>query len=156
LIVFRPHVSAAAAALPAAAGNLTVHPTAFENCPKINRVSAPDSVVAILGAPHADCLTLDSLPPRVKHNAFKIQIDTYFWSFKMHCNTDRLSRNQREWVKSLLTVGSRIRLHWRPFNRGPRSEPCFPTPGHPPLPCIMNDIWLRVLTFVTLGELAVK
>ena len=74
----------------------------------------------------------------------------------MHCNTDRLSRNQRDWVKSLLTVGSRARLYWRPYKKGPRSEPCFPTPGHPPLPCIMNDVWLLVLKFVTLAELAVR
>ena len=79
----------------------------------------------------------------------------YFWSMKIHRNTNRLSRSEREWVKHLLTVGSRVRLHWRPYNKGPRSVACIPTPGHPPLPCIMNDIWLLVLQFVRLSELSV-
>lgn len=116
----------------------------------IKRISAPDQVVAILKEPYADCTTLASLPSNVAFHAAKLQLDTYFWSMKLHCNTDRLSARQRAWVKHLLTVGSRARLHWRPFNKG---IACIPTPGHPPLPCIMNDIWLLVLKFVKLSEL---
>ena len=93
--------------------------------------------------------------PAVTQNAFQIQLDTYFWSMIIHRNTDRLSKRQQAWVKHLLTVGSRARLHWRPFNKGPRSVACIPTPGHPPLPCIPNDVWLLVLKFVRLSELGV-
>lgn len=82
-----------------------------------------------------------------------LQLETYFWSMKLHRNTDRLSARQRAWVKHLLTVRSRIRLHWKPVNKGPRSVSCTPTPEHPPLPRVMNDIWLLVLKFVTLAEL---
>ena len=83
-----------------------------------------------------------------------MQLDTYFWSMIIHRNTDQLSKRQQTWVKHLLTVGSRVRLYWRPFNKGSRSVACISTPGHPPLPCIMNDIWL-VLKFVRLSELSV-
>ena len=34
-----------------------------------------------------------------------------------------------------------------------RSAPCVPIPEHPPLPCMMNDIWLLVLEVVQLSEL---
>ena len=106
-----------------------------------------------MGEPYANCSTLASLPPSVVHSAFKIQLATYFWSMKLHRNTNRLSARQRAWVKHLLTVGSRVRLHWRPVNKGPRSAPCVPIPEHPPLPCVMNDVWLLVLEFVLLSEL---
>ena len=125
----------------------------FSDCPNLKLVSAPDQIVAALKEPYADCTTLASLPPHVTHRAAKLQLDTYFWSMIIHRNTNRLSAKQRAWVKHLLTVGSRVRLHWRPFNKGPRSIACIPTPGHPPLPCIMNDIWLLVLKFVRLSEL---
>eukprot|EP00729_Bicosta_minor_P032557 gene32557-biopygen11440 len=119
LAVFRPYAGGRAACTAP-----TVHKTAFENCPNINVVSAPDVVVEAFGPP-----------------------------MKLHRNTDRLSARQRAWVKHLLTVRSRIRLHWKPVNKGPRSVSCTPTPEHPPLPRVMNDIWLLVLKFVTLAEL---
>lgn len=134
---------------------LTIVPSAFANCPNIKRVSAPDQVVTALRGPYAGCTTLAALPPHVAFHAAKLQLDTYFWSMIINRNTNRLSAKQRAWVKHLLTVGSRVRLHWRPFNKGPRSVACIPTTGHPPLPCIMNDIWLLVLKFVRLSELGV-
>lgn len=154
LIVFRPPPPpppAVADSGPAPA-RLTVHPCAFE-CPNLKRVSAPDEVVAALDEPYEACATLAALPAAVTCNAFKLQIETYFWSMKLHRNTNRLSARQRAWVKHLLTVGSRARLHWRPVGKGPRSEPCLPAPNHPPLPCIMNDVWLHVLLFVKLSEM---
>jgi len=148
LAVFRPYAGGRAACTAP-----TVHKTAFENCPNINVVSAPDVVVAAFGPPYDGCSTFGSLPPRVTLCASKLQLETYFWSMKLHRNTNRLSARQRAWVKHLLTVRSRIRLHWKPVNKGPRSVSCTPTPEHPPLPCVMNDIWLLVLKFVTLAEL---
>jgi len=155
LIVYRPQPPPpppAAAAGPAPAV-LAVHPRAFVNCPNLKRVSAPDQVVAALDEPYATCDTLADLQAAVTCNVFKLQIETYFWSMKLHRNTNRLSARQRAWVKHLLTVGSRARLHWRPVGKGPRSEPCLPAPNHPPLPCIMNDVWLHVLLFVKLSEM---
>ena len=155
LIVYRPQPPPpppAAAAGPAPAV-LAVHPRAFVNCPNLKRVSAPDQVVAALDEPYAACDTLADLQAAVTCNVFKLQIETYFWSMKLHRNTNRLSARQRAWVKHLLTVGSRARLHWKPVGKGPRSEPCLPAPNHPPLPCIMNDVWLHVLLFVKLSEM---
>jgi len=149
VVVFRPYAGNPAVALTAVA----VHAGAFQNCPNIKVVSAPDVVVAALGEPYAGCSTLGALPPSVTFAASKLQLETYFWSMKLHRNTSRLSARQRAWVKHLLTVGSRARLHWRPVGKGPRSEPCLPAPNHPPLPCIMNDVWLHVLLFVKLSEM---
>jgi hypothetical protein len=149
VVVFRPYAGSPAMALDA----LTVHAGAFRNCPNIKVVSAPDVVVAALGEPYAGCSTLGALPPSVTFAASKLQLETYFWSMKLHRNTSRLSARQRAWVKHLLTVGSRVRLHWKPVNKGPRSAPCVPIPEHPPLPCVMNDVWLLVLEFVLLSEL---
>jgi len=151
LVVFRPYAGSPAVSLAA----LAVHAGAFRNCPNIKVVSAPDVVVAALGEPYAGCSTLGALPPSVTFSASKLQLETYFWSMKLHRNTSRLSARQRAWVKHLLTVGSRVRLHWKPVNKGPRSAPCVPVPEHPPLPCVMNDVWLLVLEFVLLSELGV-
>jgi len=134
--------------------NLVVDPSAFYMCSKIIAVFAPNQVVAALyqepGA--ADPTPLPQKVARYRCN-FKLQLETYFWSMKLHRNTNRLSARQRAWVKHLLTVGSRVRLHWKPVNKGPRSVPCVPVPEHPPLPCVMNDVWLLVLAFVPLSEL---
>ena len=132
---------------------LTVDQRAFENCPNLMQVSAPNQAVAALGAPYAACATNADLPAAVTCNAFKQQIETYFWSMKLHRNTKQLSARQRAWVKHLLTVGSRARLHWKPVGKGPKSEPCLPAPNDPPLPCIPNDVWLLVLMFVKLSEM---
>jgi len=148
LVVFRPYAGSPNVDLTA-----FVHAGAFQNCPNIKVVSAPDVVVAALGEPYAGCSTLGALPRSVTFLASKVQLETYFWSMKLHRNTNRLSARQRAWVKHLLTVGSRVRLHWKPVNKGPRSLPCVPIPEHPPLPCVMNDVWLLVLEFVPLSEL---
>lgn len=97
--------------------------------------------------------TLADLPAAMTRKAFRIQLDTYFWSYKLHANTYTLSQPQRVWVKSFLTCGSRARLHWRPQRNGPRSEECKPNLGHPPLPCIPNDVLLWILPFIKLCEL---
>ena len=132
---------------------LTVESRAFEGCSGLKIVSVPEQVVAVLGAPYAACATLAALPAAVTCNAFKLQIKTYYWSMKLHRNTNQLSTRQRAWVKHLLTVGSRARLYWGPVDNGPKSEPCFPAPKDPPLPCIPNDVWLLVLRFVKLSEM---
>ena len=147
LVVFRKYADSPADT------TLTVHASAFHNCGNIKVVSAPDVVVAALGDPYTGCSTLASLPRSVTFSASKLQLETYFWSMKLHRNTSRLSTRQRAWIKHLLTVRSRIRLHWKPVNKGPRSVPCTPIPQHPPLPCGMNGIWLLVLESVQLSEL---
>lgn len=137
--------------------------------PNFKTLSAPDSVVAALAAPYARLFanegdvgldsaytgysTLADLPAAMTCKAFRIQLDTYFWSFKLHANTDTLSQPQRVWVKSFLTCGSRARLHWRPQRNGPRSKECKPNLEHPPLPCIPNDALLWILPFIKLCEL---
>ena len=60
LAVFRPYAGGRAACTAP-----TVHKTAFENCPNINVVSAPDVVVEAFGPPYDGCSTFGSLPPRV-------------------------------------------------------------------------------------------
>eukprot|EP00729_Bicosta_minor_P009839 gene9839-biopygen21935 len=149
VVVFRPYAGSPAVSLAA----LTITSNAFQHCPNIKVVSAPDVVVAALGEPYAGCSTLGALPASVTFAASKLQLETYFWSMKLHRNTSRLSARQRAWVKHLLTVGSRVRLHWKPANKGPRSVPCVPIAEHPPLPCVMNYVWLLVLEFVLLSEL---
>ena len=137
--------------------------------PNLKTLSAPDSVVAAFAAPHVPYYdpenrgpldtaykgysTLADLPAKMTCNSSKIQLDTYFWSLKLYCNTDILSLQQRAWVKNFLTCGSRARLHWRPPRNVPKSEACKPTPEHAPLPCILNDVLLLVLPFIKLCEL---
>ena len=140
----------------------------IQSFPNLKTLSAPDSVVAAFAAPHINgslngdveldsaytgYSTLADLPAAMTCKAFRIQLDTYFWSYKLHANTYTLSQPQRVWVKSFLTCGSRARLHWRPQRNGPRSEECKPNLGHPPLPCIPNDVLLWILPFIKLCEL---
>eukprot|EP00729_Bicosta_minor_P032924 gene32924-biopygen12740 len=103
VVVFRPYAGNPAVALTAVAE----HAGAFQNCRNIKVVSAPDVVVAALGEPYTGCSTLGALPASVTFAASKLQLETYFWSMKLHRNTSRLSARQRAWVKHLLTVGSR-------------------------------------------------
>lgn len=63
--------------------------------------------------------------------------DQQYWSMKLHLR-NLLTNQQCAWVAHLLTVGSRIRLHWRPVNSGPQSVACTPDAGHLPLPCLMK------------------
>eukprot|EP00729_Bicosta_minor_P011736 gene11736-biopygen2364 len=93
--------------------NLVVDPSAFYMCSKIIAVFAPNQVVAALYQEpgNADPTPLPHKVARYRCN-FKLQLETYFWSMKLHRNTSRLSARQRAWVKHLLTVGSRVRLHW--------------------------------------------
>ena len=127
----------------------------FAGCANLVFVTAPDSVIKKLGKPYADATLLSDLPLPMVIKAMKRQVQSYYWSMMMHRETNVLSKTQRAWVKHVLTVGSRARLHWRPFNKGPRSNPCTPKKGEPPLPCIPNDVWLLVLCFVPVGELGV-
>jgi len=132
---------------------LMVGEQVFYDCPELSKVSTPDEVVEGLVEPYQDCMTLADLPPQVRHNAFKLQLNTYFWSMKLHRQTNILTKRQRAWIKTLLLVGSRARLHWKPYNKGPKSEACTPNPAHPPLPCIPNDVWLLILTYVMICDL---
>ena len=135
---------------------LYLHGNPFTKCGSIVTISAPDAVIASLDQePYTDVTTLAALPRRVMGNAFKIQLNRYFWSYKMHRNSTckELSLQQRAWIKHLLTIGSRARLHWRPVKNGPRSVPCIAKEGQQPLPCIQNDVWLIILTFIKLSDL---
>ena len=151
---------------------LELHRSGFSRCSRVALVNGPDRMLAILrnnvvttavaekdgfaeGSHRRASITFDRLPPPMRAKGFKMQNKKYYWSMILHRETDTLSSTQRAWIKNLLTVGSRARLHWLPRHGGPRSEPCVPKRGDPPLPCISNDAWLLLLCFVRVGEMGV-
>lgn len=85
----------------------------------LNTISAPDHVIAAIGEKFKSFDTLDDVKGDVVarvRNRIKFQLTNYFWSYKLHCSDysefSTISRLQRGWIKSLLTIGSRARLSW--------------------------------------------
>lgn len=95
----------------------------------------------------ASCASLANC--RVQDIDFAFRLERYWWCHKFHANNKRrINARQRNFVKTFLLVGARVRLHHRPRPNGPTSIECIPHGQTIPLPLIFNDICHFVLRFV--------
>jgi len=135
----------------------------------LTRISAPKDIVEKFKG-RLKSSTVEEDDRWVKQGGSWYQVNTYFWTMKIYRSIPYRHKKlglgdlrvHKNWIKNLLMIGSRVRLHWKPVGRfnengqwvpGLRSAACVPNPEHPPLPCVMNDVWLLVLEFIKYTEM---
>ena len=129
---------------------------AFEDCSRLRLLAIPLTDVGrgafagcamkVLEAPRAFEVTPEHFRRRggsegvVPPGIWLTQSTRLTWSTKLHCSKgkDVLPRRIKTWIMTLLLVGARARLCHRPGQK---------------MPCVSNDAWLRMLTYITVADI---